>query len=343
MTANAVGRRGRGAVWAAACLGLMLVGCDNGGVDLGFPPEQTGTIRVGVYLDRDGSRTLTAFDTVYASARVALLLKGSRDTVRILTTGVNGLAQFNNVALGEYRLAVGQASLGDSISVAGFQIFTTGAPVTADSIRLESVPDTVDAQIRLTFPEVSLRQVRSLPLGKRVFARSVILAGVQSFRDTTSHVVDSSSALRLTRVSLRGGLTGNSPGDSVTVLGIVSSRDGQPTLDLALITRFNTRPAPVPLQVSTATAATAAIGALDANLVQITSAAISDTATDTPDFRVTVSDGSGSVVVLLDAGINFVRSNFRPGRTVNAVGVLVPTAAGAWVLKPRALGDVVVF
>lgn len=332
-------------VWhrLAALLAAMVGGlaaCENGGVDLGFPPEETGTVLVFAYLDRDGSRTATSFDTAYANARVALLLKGTRDTLRtVATTGPLGLAAFRDVPLGEYRVAIAKASLGDSVEVAAIEVGTT----TSDSIRLETTPDTVGVLARLTFPEVSLRQVRALPLGKRVFAKSIVLVGVQAFRDTTSHVVDSSGALRLTRVSLRGGLTGNSPGDSVSVLGVVSTRAGQPTLDQALLTRFATRPPPVPLQVSTATAATAATGALDANLVNITGAAISDTVTDTPDFRVTVSDGSGSVVLLLDGNINFVRTAFRPGRTLNARGVLVPNGVGGWSLKPRDQADVVLF
>lgn len=311
-----------------------IAACESSGVDLGFPPEQTGVVLVAVYLDRDGSRTITPFDTAYGNARVALLLKGSDDTVRTLASPAGGVAAFTGVPFGEYKIAIAPASLGDTVEL---------DDIDTPSIRLTATADTIAVFARLTFPEVTLRQVRTLPLGKRVFARSVVLAGVQSFRDTTSHVVDSSGALRLTQVSLRGGLTGNSPGDSVSVLGVVSSRAGQPTLDLALITRFGTRPAPIPLQVSTATAATASTGALDANLVQITSATISDTVTDTPDFRVTVSDGSGSVVVLLDASINFVRSIFRPGRSLNAAGVLVPDGTGGWVLKPRSLGDVVVF
>jgi hypothetical protein len=319
-----------------AAIGLLgaLVGCENSGVDLGFPPEQTGTVLVGVYLDRDGSRTPTPFDTAYANARVALLLKGSADTVRTVVSNAGGIAAFTDLAFGEYQVTVAEASLGDSVELGEIDIST---------IRLTTTADTVGVLARLTFPEVSLVEVRSLPLGKRVFARGVVLAGVQVFRDTTSHVVDSSGALRLTRVALRGGLTGNSPGDSVSIFGLVSSRAGQPTLDQALLTRFATRPPPVPLQVGTGTAATAATGVIDANLVQITSALISDTLTVTPDYHVTVSDGTGSVVVVLDAGINFNRASFLPGRRLNAVGVLVPDGSGTWTLKPRGTGDVIVF
>jgi hypothetical protein len=201
--------------------------------------------------------------------------------------------------------------------------------------------DTTFATVRLGYPEFSVREVRNLPLGRRVFIRGVILAGVQSFRDTTSHVTDSSLAIRLTRVSLKGGLTGNNPGDSVSVLGVTASRAGQPTLDNANISRFATRPEPIALPVSTGTAATASNGALDAALVLLTGATISDTATIAPDFRVRVSDGTGTLQVLLDGNIPFPRSAFCPTRSMQARGVLVPDGVGGWMFKPRALGDVV--
>jgi hypothetical protein len=117
-------------------------------------------------------------------------------------------------------------------------------------------------------------------------------------------------------------------------------RAGQPTLDNAIISRFATRPPPTPLPVSTAAAATANGGLLDAGLVLVTGATISDSGTVAPHFQVTASDGSGNLKILLDANLNFVRSNFRPLRSMNVRGVLVPDGAGAWILKPRDGSDV---
>ncbi|PYP41641.1 MAG: hypothetical protein DMD43_05760 [Gemmatimonadetes bacterium] len=169
----------------------------------------------------------------------------------------------------------------------------------------------------------------------------MITAGVQSFRDTTSHMADSSGQIRMTRVQLRGSLTGNNPGDSVSVLGITSTRSGQPTLDLALISTFANRPAPVPFAVSTATAASASGGLLDAALVQITGANIADTATVSPDFVIHASDGSGALTIVIDPTLNLPRTVFRPGFSLSPRGVLLPNGAGAWLLKPRNGGDIV--
>jgi hypothetical protein len=320
---------------SALVLGMGLVvgaaACTNEGSGLGPTPEETRRVEVGVYLDRDGSRTVTVLDTVFAKARVALFVKGSTDTFKIAVTPNSGIAIFNDIPLGQYTIAIDPRSIGDSIQIQA--IDSTNIKVTfADSV--------VGSLARLGYPEVSIREARNLPQGRRVFIRGIVLSGVQSFRDTTSHLSDSSGYIRLTRVALKGGLTGNTPGDSVSVLGVTSSRAGQPTLDLASISRFGTRPAPIPLPVGSGTAANAANGALDAALVQITGAIISDTFTVAPDFHVIVSDGTGSLTVVLDGNLGFPRTAFKPGLPMSARGVLVPNGVGGWVFKPRQLGDV---
>lgn len=308
--------------------------CNNAGSDLGSGIQTANAITAGVYLDRDGSHTLSAADTLYPGARVSLRPAGGGKAIQTVTSSNAGVARFNGVALGEYSITVDATSIGDTLIV--------GA-IDSSHVKVQLADTNTTVLVRLGFPEVSIRAARALPVGKRVFLRGVVLAGVQSFRDTTSHVQDSSGQIRLTRVSLRGGLTGNAPGDSISVLGMVSSRAGQPTLDQATISRFGARPAPIPLPISTGVAATASGGTLDAGLVVITGALISDTATIAPDFRVIGSDGSGPITVLLDGNINFVRTNFRPGRTMNVRGVLVPNGTGGWMLKPRDTNDATVF
>jgi hypothetical protein len=313
-------------------LGAASSACTNDGSDLGPDPAFERPVLVGVYLDRDGSRTFTTLDTVFAKARVALLIKGNVDTFKTAVAGTDGVARFEKIPVGEYTIAVDRKSIGDSVEVQA---------IDSTNIQVRAVDSAVGSLARLGYPEVSIRQARGLPAGRRVFLRGIVLSGVQSFRDTTSHLSDSSGYLRLTRVSLRGGITGNAPGDSVSVLGVTSSRAGQPTLDLSVISRFGARPAPIPLPLATGTAATGSSGTLDAALVQITGALISDTLTVAPDFKVTVSDGTGSLDMILDGNLPFPRSAFRPGRTLNARGVLVPNGVGGWVFKPRDLGDVV--
>jgi hypothetical protein len=314
----------------SVCL-LALVACANEGSDLGFGPAPTADISVFVYLDRDGSRSPNAIDTVYRGARIGLFLKASADTLQIGTTDLHGVARFRNLSLGEYTVAVVPSSIGDSIEV---------QKVDTNEVRLTASTGTADVLVRLGYPEFTIQEARQLPQDKRIWIRGKILAGVGSFSDTTSHVLDASGSLRLTRVTLRGGLVDNAPGDSVAVLGVTSVRAGQPTLDEASIGRVAFRPAPVPLTVTTAVAASANSGVLDAALVQIPEATISATETIGPDFKVVVSDGTGALVMILDGRHAFPRSEFETGRSLDARGVLVPDGLGAWVLKPRGPADV---
>ena len=318
----------------AACGALLavLAGCQNAGSDLGFGAAQTGGVFVGLYLDRDGSRVQSAtIDTVFAHARVALLARGSTDTLQVVISDALGVAQFDEVPVGEYRIAVDPISIGDSLVV---------QDISPADVRLTAGGPVPIVVIRLGYPEFSIRAARALPFGKRAFIRGVVLVGVQAFRDTTSHISDTSGQIRLTRVQLRGGLTGNPPGDSVSVLGTASSRGGQPTLDVAIVSRFGNRPAPIPFSITTATAATANGGVLDAALVQVIGALVSDSVTIAPDFRVIASDGTGPIKIILDAHQPFSRASFRPGRSINVTGVLVPDGAGGWNLKPRDPNDV---
>ena len=318
-----------------AALLLAAAACNNAGSDLGPAALPTHAITTQAFLDRDGSRTFVAgIDTLFPGAVVSLRPAAGGQAIQTVTTAIGGVARFDNVPLGEYSITVSPASLGDSIVVA--EILTS-------PVKVEVFDTNTNVGIRLSFPEISIRQARLLPAGRRAFIKGVVLAGVQSFRDTTSYIADSSGQIRLTRVSLRGPLTGNNPGDSVSVLGVASSRAGQPTIDLAVISRFGQRLAPVPLPLSTGVAATASGGVLDAGLVIITGALIIDTATVAPDYHVVGNDNSGPITVVLDGIINFPRANFRPGRTMNVQGVLVPNGTGAWVLKPRQVSDAQTF
>lgn len=322
-------------IWKFTRVTILVVGiaaCDNAGLTLGFDHDRTGTVSVLVYLDRDGTKTATAFDTTYAGASTSILPQTGETPLRTVKTDAQGVAKFERLPLGEYRVRVEPVSLGDSIQVAAIDSAVTRLTVT-DTLR--------GVLVRLAFPELSIRQTRGAAAGRRVFIRGVLLSALQNFRDTTVHLADTSGFLRLTRAGLLGSAAGNNPGDSVTVIGTVSSRGGQPTADLARIARLAVRPPPVPIPLSSGSAATADLGRLDAALVQITSATISDTATIAPDFKLTVSDGTGSLDVTLDATLNVPKSAFRPGRSLSIRGVLVPNGAGAWTVKPRDQSDIV--
>lgn len=310
---------------------LVLAACEPAGTDLGFGAEETGEVSALVYLDRDGSGTPTSFDTLLTNATVALRPRAGGASVATAVTDIEGVALFENVPFGDYVVTVESGVLGDSLLVAAIE---------EDSIRVELAAPEVAVTARLGWEEVSIREARTRASGTVVFIRGTVSSGVQIFSDLSTHMADTSLAIRMTGLTLLGNLTGHNPGDSVVVRGIIGQANGQPILTSGRIIRVATRPAPIPTSITSGVAATAQNGALDAAFINLTSVTISDTSTVAPDFRVVASDGSGAITIILDANINFNRTAFRPDRVMNIRGVLVPSGQGSWTLKPRVTGDV---
>ena len=322
---------------AVVVLTLALVtACSNAGEPLVLPLLPRGAIGVFLYLDRDGSQTYSTADTVFAGARVALLAPGGVDTIRVATSSAQGVAAFDSVPLGTYRVAVDRRALGDSI-----------ATVVGDSgtIRILGQTDSILAAraVRLSFAEVTIAQARVLPAGRRVFVRGRVLSAMQYFRDSTSFIKDATGYLRITGARHRPPRTGNNVGDSVSVLGTTGTRQGQPVLINGLFLSLADGPAPTPIAVSVAEASTAKGGTLDAALVVVTGAKISDTLPALPDFLVRIAEATDAAVltdVVLDSLIAAPATFFRPGLTITVKGVLLPRGNGTWILKPRGGGDI---
>jgi hypothetical protein len=318
-------------ILAVATAGLL--SCSNAGEDLGFGPLGTGTVAAFIYVDRNGDLNPTpSADTAFAGIRLGLVVTGTPDTIFSATTDALGNVVFSNVPFGNYQFIVDSTTVADSLEVQAI-----------DSVndRLSATVKQQLVTIRLGFPLLSIAQARAAVAGRRVFVVGQVLAGLGVYGDTTAHVTENGVAIRLTN-GLHSG-PASQPGDSVRVLGTVSVRSGQPVLDDAVITVFRlafSSPPGIPL--STLLAANADTAAQDAALIRVTGATIVDTATVGNDFQVGIDDGSGRVVMLLDGDGSFQEALFIPGATITGDGLLVPTGAGAWVIKPRGQSDVTI-
>jgi hypothetical protein len=320
-----------------AALLAGLLACSNAGANLTLPALANGRIAVGVYLDRNATHVLDAGDTVFGGVRLALLVPGGTDTLQTAVTNAQGIAIFDSVAIGTYRLVVDRHALGDSIGVVAGD---TG------SIRLTGNPDSLVGSrvVRLGFAEMSIAQVRTQPAGKRVIIHGKVISARQFFRDSSAFVGDTSGNIRITNAIGQPGSAGNNIGDSVLVLGTTGQAQGQGILSNGLFTTIALGLAPLPKLLSVADALTAQGGADDAALVQVSNVVISDTVQATPDFIVKVSDAGVpgvTINVLLDQLLNAPHSIFPPGRTGTFRGVLIPAGDGTWILKPRTGLDVV--
>jgi hypothetical protein len=157
-------------------------------------------------------------------------------------------------------------------------------------------------------------------------------------------VVDLTGAIRATRV--RPSTPGVATGDSVILRARIADRLGQRVLDDVSVFVVGPSFVPTAPSLTTVLAATGGTaGALDAALVRIADALVTDTATVSGNFQMTVTDGSGALVVILDRAAD---ATFRaplplnlyvPTNRFDVVGILVPTGAGTWRLKPRSSLD----
>lgn len=311
----------------------VLASCNNAGAERTMGISATGVVRGFVYFDANGSRTSDAGDAPFAGARVRLLAPVSRDTLLRAVTGADGTFRLAGVPVGAYALVIDSASAGDSARVIGVDVPT-----------LTVLPgDSVEVTGAISFPERTAAEVRTLPLGTRVFVKGIALHARETFSDTLLHVVDTSGAIRATRV--RPSATPAVAGDSLRLRGRIAVRLGQRVLDDVSVFVIGPTFIPTVNTITAAVAMTARAGTLDAALVRILNATVTDTATVAGHLTMTVGDGSGAVVVLLDRAADaafrlpYPAGLFVAPNRFDIVGVLVPTGTGTWRVRPRSVLD----
>jgi len=192
----------------------------------------------------------------------------------------------------------------------------------------------LDLQVRVDVKPAA--QVRQLALGTRAFVDGVALNRPNLYGDSTLHLADTSGAIRVIR-TVQGNIFA---GDSIRVAGAVSMREAQAVLTNATIYRLGFGTVPIARPVTTAEAASAIGGVVDAAFVRVTGTIQSTSTGPGGDFRAVVDDGSGTVTVVLDGDIGFNTAPWTVSAAVDVRGLLVPEG-GVWVVKPRAPADVV--
>lgn len=317
-------------------LAFAMTACENGGATRTVGITANGAVLGRVYFDANASRTFDAADVGVAGATVGLTLPGALDTLYRTTTVADGTFRFANVPVGSYSVVIDSSTLGDSLR-AVVSPATAVAVLPGDSVTFEGA---------VSFPVRTIGAARGLAPGTRLFVRAIALHGRETFSDTTLHVVDQTGAMRATRV--RPSAVAVAAGDSVVLRARIAERLGQRVLDD--VTVFIVAPTLIPTAPSITTAAAAtggAAGVLDAALVRLQNAQIIDTATVSGNLQLTLNDGSGAVTMVLDRAADvgfrppFAVGLFAPTNRLDVVGVLVPTGAGAWRVKPRSTLDIV--
>ena len=328
-----------------ALVAIATARCDSAGEGRVLEISATGIVKGLVYLDRNGNRQVDGADTVLRGVRVRLIGVGTLDTAASVQSDSAGGFRVPNVPIGSFVVALDTTTIGDTVRL----IQLSAAQVVVRP------GDSLTVTATISFPAVTVRAARQLPAGRKVFVQGILLSPRPAFGDTTGHLADTSAAIRLTRMRAApvAGI-----GDSVRLLGLTTTRDGQATLDDVVTIPLGPSGGALPTVVSAAGARSANGGALDAALVFVGDVTIVDTATvpgtgvtppPTSDRRLTVdstpADTAGRVEVLLDAHAGFtglVLAPFLPDSVLNVTGVLVPAGGGRWRLKPRIVSDAVV-
>lgn len=191
-----------------------------------------------------------------------------------------------------------------------------------------------------TYPTVSPTEARGLPVGKTVYVRGRALNGWITFGDSTVHVADASAAIRVLNVPPATLFAG----DSIRVLGTVSVRNAQPVILASGASVLQTGVGlPHPDSVTTTVAAAAGGGVRDAGQVAVSGTISAASTNSAGDLVLTISDGSGPLVIVLDRDAGFPTAGYTTGQVIRARGVLVPASSGtSWMLKPRQLSEVAV-
>lgn len=295
--------------------------------------DATGVLTGLAFLDNNGNGQLDATDEHYPRLKVALTTTRGGVVVQTAITDTTGTFVMKDIPVGTYRLDIDPGTLGDSLRAID--------PAADLTIRRG---DTAQVAFGVSFPVLTFEEIRASAPGRLVFTSGIALNPRPNFSDGVVHLQLGNAWLRTINVARAPINTG----DSLRVLGRTKVDNGQMVLDDAFtFTLVTFATIPQPLQGSTALAASADGGRLDAALMRVRSAEILDTATVGGDFTFHVDDGSGPVLVVLRSFLQADPSTVRPDTIIRVrelTGLLTPhldeTGQTHWWLLPRGLADV---
>ncbi len=311
-----------------AMLTLGMAGC--GELDPAAGPRIEAVGRVGgvAFIDINGTGSFDAGDDRLTGLTVRVHLAGTGTELASAKTDSIGVFRIDSIPTGRFTISVDTGLLGDSLELFPFaeEAFTLGQN------------DTLSVLVGVGYPSVTLAELRVLPEGKKVFTTGFALNRRLPFGDGAVHLLDGPVAIRATNVDR----TTLERGDSIRALGWTLLQEGRPTLDNVQTFVLTARATlPVGVNVTSQVARAGKGGELDAHLVTIQDAEITETKTVGGDFFITADDGSGPVVLKLRAflGISSVGIEIDQVLT-KATGLLVPDPLvdgqpATWHLEPR--------
>lgn len=319
----------------AVALALTLAGCQDTDAPFGPLPPGLAEVVVQGYYEYDLQAGFGGADQRAEGLRFQLVLPGSGTPVAEGVGDELGVVLMEKVPVGTYDLRVDPGYLADSLVVTDI-----------DTTRVTLVPgsrETLSAGV--TPVSGTLAEAREMPVGRRLWFDGVALNRRGSTPDQSVHVLGSDGAA--VRVVLPAA-SSVSEGDSVRVLGraVESGADRHLVDGVAIVVAAAEWP-PVPVEVEVGEVSGARGGALDAQLVVVRDAVVTDTLTVPFVGRlITITgadaDGAEADFVALLRIQNGYQTAPIPGTPVlSLTGLLTPdpNAPGRWLLVPRSRND----
>ncbi|MEX0935540.1 MAG: carboxypeptidase-like regulatory domain-containing protein, partial [Gemmatimonadota bacterium] len=233
--------------------------------------ESTGAVEGSVYLDVDGNGTRGGPDEPYPDLGIQLV-GANGGVVAEAKTDEAGEFRMGLVPVGNYKLEVDPSTLSGGLAVFGLEEVSSVALGTQGTDN--NLVTVYSVEFRVSFPVYSLSEVKDLPPGRPVTTQGFALNSRPNFGDGVVHFQEGDVYLRAINVA-RANI---SPGDSVRIVGKTSIDQGLPILEDVSVVRLVSQAVLLdPVELSTADAASADGGLLDAALIRIQNATITDT------------------------------------------------------------------
>jgi hypothetical protein len=304
-------------------------GCESPLSERTIDLDATGAARVMLFLDNNlNARFDPTADLLLTDRAVVVRRVGVADST-LAETDETGVARIDDLGIGRYVATVPGSVRGDTLVSA------------LDTVEFQIGPlDTATVVLAVQYPVLDVETFRALAIGRKAWTRGIVYNVPGTFGDSTMHLADTTAAIRA--ISVRN--LSVQIGDTLALLGTRRARSGQPAIEPQFAMWVTGEVNPPAEPVTTAEAATADGGELDAAFVAVRNATVTDTATTIfPAARLlTVNDGSGPLTVSLHPGIN-PTGIFAPGVVLDEIrGLLVPDPNGSrWILRPRMTNDIV--
>ncbi len=316
---------------ALAASALLVAGCEGADDSFVFSLEGQGSVAGQAFLDLNRDGTPSAGETDIAGLRVGFIPVGSREPAALVTSQADGSFTAPDLPAGSYQVVVEPGGvLGDSLEV---------TRISPDRLQL-AVAATAQVTVGVSFPVRSVSQIQATSVGTRVYVEGIALNLRGSLPGDVIHVWDGERAIRAPGIQTFP----HSAGDSVRVLGRVATQGGRRVLAQGQGFRLVERDEPAePIRLDAREASEARGGQLDAALVRVEGASVTQVRTTDGTVLATARDASGPLEVripqahLTQAGISIL----EVGALVSVTGVLEPRSGvqGAWELRTRSGAD----